>query len=40
MSQHRRMPGPVSGSGWVGEEGGEGIRDFWDSILNVNEENI
>ena len=24
---------------WVGREWGEGMRDFWDSILNVNEEN-
>jgi hypothetical protein len=31
------MPGPKSG--WVGEWGGEGIGDFWDSIGNVNEEN-
>jgi hypothetical protein len=33
------MPGPRSGSGWVGEWGGEGMGDFWDSIGNVNEEN-
>jgi hypothetical protein len=27
---HRGMPGPGSGSGWVGEQGeGEGIEDFW-----------
>jgi hypothetical protein len=27
------MPGPRSGSGWVGEQGGgEGIGNFWDSI--------
>jgi hypothetical protein len=39
-SQYRGTPGPRSGSGWVGEQGGgEGIGDFWDSILNVNEEN-
>jgi hypothetical protein len=24
--------------GWVGESGGEGMGDFWDSIGNVNEE--
>jgi hypothetical protein len=31
--QYRGMPGPGSGSGWVGEQGeGEGIGDFWDSI--------
>jgi hypothetical protein len=41
MPQYRGMPGPWSGSGWVGEQGwGEGIGDFWDSIWNVNEENI
>jgi hypothetical protein len=41
------MPGPESGSMWVGEQGwGGSIVDFqrgngtWDSILNVNEENI
>jgi hypothetical protein len=38
MPQYRGMPGPRSGSGWVGERGG-GIGDFWDSIWNVNEEN-
>ena len=36
MSQYRRMPGPRSGSEWVGEQGRgggrEGIVDFWDSI--------
>jgi hypothetical protein len=31
MPQYRGMPGPGSGSGWVGE-GGERIGDFWDSI--------
>jgi hypothetical protein len=43
MSQYQGMPEPGSGSGWVGEQGGErveGIGGFWDSILNVNEENI
>ena len=33
-------PGPRRGSGRVGEKGGEGIGDFWDSIGNVNDENI
>jgi hypothetical protein len=32
------MPGPRSGSVWVGV-GGEGMGNFWDSIGNVNEEN-
>jgi hypothetical protein len=33
MSQYRGMPGPKSGSGWVGEQGrGEGIGGFQDSI--------
>jgi hypothetical protein len=33
MPQYRGMPGPRSGSGWVGEQGGgEGIGNFWDSI--------
>ena len=36
--QYRRMPGPKSGSGWVGKLGG-GYGNFWDSIGNVNEEN-
>jgi hypothetical protein len=27
------------GSRWVGEWEGESMRDFWDSIGNVNEEN-
>jgi len=39
MPQYSRMPGPKSGSGWVGEWGREGMGDFWDSIGNVNEEN-
>jgi hypothetical protein len=38
MPQYRLMPGPKSGSGWVGELGGC-IGDFRDSIGNVNEEN-
>ena len=38
MPQYRGTPGPRSGSGWIGEWG-EGVRDFWDSIGNVNEEN-
>ena len=33
------IPGPRSGSGWVGEWVGEQVGDFWDSIGNVNEEN-
>jgi hypothetical protein len=33
MPQYRGMPGPRSGSEWVGEQGGgESIGDFWDSI--------
>jgi hypothetical protein len=32
------MPGPKSGSEWIGEWG-EGMGDFWDSIGNVNDEN-
>jgi hypothetical protein len=39
MPQYRGMPGPKSGNGWVGEWGGAGTGDFWDSIGNVNEEN-
>jgi hypothetical protein len=35
MPQYRGMPGPGSGSGWVGEH----VGDFWDSIENVNEIN-
>jgi hypothetical protein len=34
------MPGPRSGSGWVGEWVGECLGDFWDRIGNVNEINI
>jgi hypothetical protein len=33
------MPGPRSGSGWVGEWVGECVWDFWVSIGNVNEIN-
>jgi hypothetical protein len=33
MPQYRGMPGPVSRSGWVGEQSSrEGIRNFGDSI--------
>jgi hypothetical protein len=33
MPQSRGMPGPRSGSEWIGEQGrGEGIGDFGDSI--------
>jgi hypothetical protein len=32
MPQYRGMPGPRSGSGWVGEWVGEGMGNFWDSI--------
>jgi hypothetical protein len=39
MPQYRGMPGPRSGSRWVGVWGGEGMGDFWGSIGNVNEEN-
>jgi hypothetical protein len=39
MPQYRGMPGPRSGSGWVGEWFGERVGDFWDSIRNVNEIN-
>jgi hypothetical protein len=37
MPQHRVSPVPKSGSGWVGEWGGEGMVDFWDNIGDVNE---
>jgi hypothetical protein len=42
MPQYRAMPGPGSGSGWVGEQvgGGQVIGDFLDSTGNVNGENI
>jgi hypothetical protein len=36
---NRGMPGPRSGSGWVGEWVGERVGDFWDSIGNVIEIN-
>jgi hypothetical protein len=40
MPLYRGMPGPKSGSGWVGEWGwGEGMGDFCASIGNVIEEN-
>jgi hypothetical protein len=39
MPQYRGMPGTKNGNGWVGEWGG-GVRDFWDSIGNVIEENM
>jgi hypothetical protein len=39
MPQYRGTPVPRSGSGWVGELGGEGMGDFWDSTVNVNVEN-
>ena len=39
MPQYRGMPGPKSGSGWVGEWMGERVGDFLDSIGNVNEIN-
>jgi hypothetical protein len=39
MAQYREIPGTKSGICWVGEWGGEGMGDFWDSIENVNEEN-
>jgi hypothetical protein len=41
MTQYRGTPGPKRESEWVGEWGwGEGIENFWDSIGNVNKENI
>jgi hypothetical protein len=39
MSQYRVMPGPRSGSGWVGDWVGDCVGDFWDSIGYVNEIN-
>ena len=39
MPQYRGIPGPRSGSGWVGEWAGEHVGDFWGSIGNVNEIN-
>ena len=38
MPQYRGKPGPKRGSGWVGDWG-VGMKDLWDSIENVNEEN-
>jgi hypothetical protein len=40
MPQYRGMPGPRSGSGWIGKSGvgEEGTGDFWDSTGNLNEE--
>ena len=32
MPQYRGTPGPRSGSKWVGDLGGGGMGDFWDSI--------
>jgi hypothetical protein len=39
MPQYRGMPGPRSGSGWVGKWVGEHVGNFWDSIGNINEIN-
>jgi hypothetical protein len=39
MPQYRGTLGPKYGNGWLGEWGGEGVGDFWDSIGNVIEEN-
>jgi hypothetical protein len=39
MPQYRGMPGPRSGSGWVGEWMEELVGDFWGSIGNVKEIN-
>jgi hypothetical protein len=39
MPQYRGTPGPKNGNGWVGEWGGKGVGDFWESIGNVIEEN-
>ena len=39
MPQYRGMPGTKCGNGWVGEWGGEGMGDSWDTIGNVIEEN-
>jgi hypothetical protein len=38
MPHYRGMPGPRSGSEWL-EEWEWDMGDFWDSIVNVNEEN-
>jgi hypothetical protein len=40
LPQYRGMPGPISGSVWVGEWVGKWVGDFWDSIGNVNEKKI
>jgi hypothetical protein len=39
LPQYKGMPGPRSGSGWVGEWVWEDVEDFWDSIGNINEIN-
>jgi hypothetical protein len=39
MPQYIGMPGPRSGSGWLGEWVGEFVGDFWDIIGNVIEIN-
>jgi hypothetical protein len=39
MPQYRGMPGPKSGSGWVGDLEEEKMGYIWDRIGNVNEEN-
>jgi hypothetical protein len=38
LPEAKLKPGPKNGNGWVGKWG-EGMGDFWDSILNVIEEN-
>jgi hypothetical protein len=38
MPQYRGMPGPKT-MGMGGEGSGGGMGDFWDSIINVIEEN-
>jgi hypothetical protein len=35
-----KRQGQKNGNGWSGEVGGGGVRDFWDSIGNVIEENM
>jgi hypothetical protein len=37
MPQYRGVPGPGSGSGWVGEWVGEHVGDFWGGIGSVDE---
>jgi hypothetical protein len=39
LSRKKGTPGPKNGNGWVGESGGEGVGNFWDSSGNVIEEN-